>query len=713
MSRRAQATLLRLALLVLVFAVLGLPVNGLYRYGLFAMAALFVFTATVSTRPARWLCAAALALVVLGQHLFFAAPRIEEGHNVFLIDRPGGALEEGLPPDVFRTMAERFDAAYPPERRCDPAEPLCWRNGVPSRLFAFASDGAFDGHTYSRRVGGIDFSSVIWLRLGVLNDLSLNFTGKDGDVERLWRDKRSLAIFARWQNKLPFFLMYRFSPAFAGSDLCWRGSVLWEAGGRFDLIEHRDWACRTLQADDSTRRIFAFAIGPNADLAMTLKANGAVTAWRALDAATTTLGVIAILMLLARWHPARARLPLLLMTPALIVIAIVDATFIGGHRPLDGGDDGLIFSGFARQMLEHLVHGDIMGALRGVEAVFFFTPGFRYFRMAEYLIFGDSFLGYLTLMLIVPLVVFALSRRFLGEDWALVFTLGFVATPVGVLFGTSYIHYAVWSARGFADPLAAMLFLTSLLLLAGRTPAFDTRAAPAFWGALAMALTVIVRPNLAPGAAVLLGGVGLAALWQWEVKRLVALCLGFAAIFFTLWHNWHFGGKLIPLSDNMQAQNIYMVPPRVYWDLIADLARLKFGSENLARVRDQFAVWLSGPSDLRILIPVHLAALALLVRVALASRFEPMLRLTALAALALSSIAFVYLPALRYHLVIWLLTALVTAAWLQTEGLAWIDRVRPGWRGRVAQSHLVAALARALEKLRRLAGLESRAVSVA
>jgi len=711
MSTGAHRTLLRLAVLVLVFAVLGLPVNDLYRYSLFALATLVVFTATISTRSARWLGAAALTLAVLAQHLFFAAPRIEEGHNVFLIDRPGGALEQGLPPDVFRVMAERFNAAHPPQRRCDLADPLCWRNGISRRVFAFAADGAFDGHAYSRRVSGIDFQSAIWLRLGVLNDLSLNFVGKDGDVERVRRDKRSLAIFARWQNKLPFFLMYRFSPAFAGSELCWRGSVLWEAGERFELIEHRDRGCRTVRADDSGRRIFAFAIGPDADLAMTLNANGTVKAWRALDAATATIGVLGILMLLARWRPARLRLPLLLMTPALIVIVIVDATFIGGYRPLDGGDDGLIFSGFARQMLEHLMRGDIMGALRGVEPVFFFTPGFRYFRMAEYLVFGDSFLGYLTLMLVAPLVVFALGRRFLGDNWALVFTLGFVATPAGVLFGTSYIHYAVWSARGFADPLAATLFLTSLLLLAGRGPAFGTRAAPAFWGALTMALAVIVRPNLAPGSAMLLGGIGLAALSQGQVKRLAALCLGFSAIFFTLWHNWHFGGKLIPLSDNVQAQNIYMVPPSVYWHLIGDLARLNFTSENLARVRDQFAVWLSGPSELRILIPVHVAGLALLVRIALASRFEPMLRLTALAALALTSLAFVYLPALRYHLVIWLLTALVTAAWLRAEGLAWIDRVWPGWRTRVAQSAFGVMLLRGFEALRRFAGFDSRAVS--
>ncbi len=257
MSTGAQGTLLRLAVLVLVFAVLGLPVNDLYRYGLLALAALVAFTSTISVRPARWFCAAALALAVLLQHLFLGAPRIEEGHNVFLIDRPGGALERGLPPDVFRVMAERFNAAYPPAQRCDASKPPCWRSGVPGRAFAFAADGALDGplhsgHPYSRRVGGIDFSSAVGLRLGVLNDLSLDFLGKEGDVERLRRDKRSLAIFGRWQNKLPYFLMYRFPPAFAGSEIVlarqrdvggWR-TVRPDRASRQDLPHSAERGCR-------------------------------------------------------------------------------------------------------------------------------------------------------------------------------------------------------------------------------------------------------------------------------------------------------------------------------------------------------------------------------------------------------------------------------------------------------------------------------------
>ena len=108
---------LKLAALVLVVAALGLPVNDLFRYGLLVIATVVIVVGIVSRRRMRWLgAAAAVVLCVLAQ-VWFAAPRIEEGHNVFLVDGAGGALEASLPPAAFRFMAAEFDAKYPPARR--------------------------------------------------------------------------------------------------------------------------------------------------------------------------------------------------------------------------------------------------------------------------------------------------------------------------------------------------------------------------------------------------------------------------------------------------------------------------------------------------------------------------------------------------------------------------------------------------------------------
>src|SRR5262245_66536659 len=96
---------MKLAALVLVLAALGLPINDLFRYGLLVIAAVVVARGQMSTRHASWLAAlAAVALCILGQVLL-PAPRIEEGHNVFLLDAPDGALEAGFPPKAFPLLA--------------------------------------------------------------------------------------------------------------------------------------------------------------------------------------------------------------------------------------------------------------------------------------------------------------------------------------------------------------------------------------------------------------------------------------------------------------------------------------------------------------------------------------------------------------------------------------------------------------------------------
>ena len=77
---------LKLAALILVVAALGLPVNDLFRYALLVIATVLIVAGTVSARVAPWLAAlTAVVLCVLGQ-ILFAAPRIAEGHNVFLVD---------------------------------------------------------------------------------------------------------------------------------------------------------------------------------------------------------------------------------------------------------------------------------------------------------------------------------------------------------------------------------------------------------------------------------------------------------------------------------------------------------------------------------------------------------------------------------------------------------------------------------------------------
>src|SRR5258705_6755725 len=81
--RAAVQPWLKLAVLVVVLAALGLPVNDLYRYAILVIATVLVVGGRVTVRGWPWLgAAAAVGICVLGQ-IWLAAPRIEEGHNLF------------------------------------------------------------------------------------------------------------------------------------------------------------------------------------------------------------------------------------------------------------------------------------------------------------------------------------------------------------------------------------------------------------------------------------------------------------------------------------------------------------------------------------------------------------------------------------------------------------------------------------------------------
>jgi hypothetical protein len=694
---------MKLAALVLVIAALGLPINDLFRYALLLVATVVVVAGEISTRRASWLGAlAAVALCIVGQVLL-AAPRIEEGHNVFLLDAPGGALEAGLPPAAFRFMAAEFEARYPRARRCDPAQDGCWRGqAFPSRAFAFSADGILDRPAYSRRVTGIDFADPVWLRLGFINELGYNWNSQVSDLERAARDRRSLALVHRWKLEMPWFVMYRFPVDFVGSDLCWRGEVLWEgAEEHFEAISHPSMQCRTIAPADIGRHIFGVAIAH--DLAMRLAPTAKTRLRQLVEPALAAIATLAVLGLLVRVRPRRLVLPFALVAATLLVVFLNDASFLGGVRPFDSGDDGLVYDGYARLMLQRLLAGDVTAALEGGEKVFYFTPGLRYLRAAEHLIFGESYLGYLSLVLVLPFLVFALFRRFLPLRWALALIVVFTAVPVGVLFGSSLVQYVKWAARGFADPAAYAFFLAALVLLVGRTggPASD-RFGAAFGAGLLFALALFVRPNIAPAAGILLAGAGLAALWQRRYRRLAGLCIGFAPVFGMALHNWFYGGALVLFTSTAAHPGALVMPPAAWLAALAELARLDVAGEHLVRASRQIAAWLAGPSESVVMAPLNAAAVVVLVRVAAWGKAEGWLRLIACATLAQQCVGLFYASAGRYYYLAWLLTFTVVMAWLHGEGIELFRRRFPEFSARVAKHPASLALERGLDRMSRM-----------
>ncbi len=694
--------------IALVVAAIGLPINYLFGYLLLLTASVIVIAGSINVTWQRWLAAMALTAIVVTVHAFFPSPRIDEGHNIFLPQGPGGALRTGMPQDVYDVLAEQFDAQYPPSGHCKPGTQGCWLNyGTPDRLFAFSADGIFDHTAWSRRVTDINFSDPVWLRLGVINELRYNWYTGAGDLNRAERERRPWMVLHPWHLTMPWFIAYRFPAEFTGSMLCWTGTVLWEGeGGHFDQIDHPNEACRTLQAADNGRRIFGSAIRLDHSLAMSLSPNLTIQVWRLAENALTVVGLIAILSLLVRCPPRRLVLPLALMGVAALIAFLNDASFIGGLRPFDGGDDGLQYESLGRDIVQNLLVGNIGRALEGGESIFYVVPGFRYFRAVERFIFGDTQFGYLTVILVLPLLVYGLARRFLPQRCALGFLLFFI-TPVSAVFGSSLYQYVKVAARGYADPFGAIAFLGGLLALVGtRLHQGGRRLEAAFGSALLFAIAVFVRPNLAPAVAVILGYAGLRALFSRNYREVIALCAGFAPILFVPIHNWFFGGSFVPLSTNATIPEALLMPPSAYAAALNEILHLDLGGAHVRQAVMQIAYWLAGPSESAIMDPINAVAVGVLLFVCVCAKgIDPWLRVIAVAALALHGVALFYGWFARYHYLTWLLTILVDMVWLQTTGLVLLERRFPQWKTAVQHHPLTNRMASFLRWFEKTAGL--------
>ncbi|HEY4738100.1 MAG TPA: hypothetical protein VIH63_11960, partial [Xanthobacteraceae bacterium] len=247
MQRTTRSAWPRTAVLILGVAAAGLPINSLCTYALLLCAAVLIFCGDVVLGARRWTIAIACCLAAALLPLLIAPAPITEGENLFLPGKPGNVLERELPPDVYNFMRSRFDAVYPSGSRCK-GDSACSNMGVPDRLYAFSADGVFGDGGASRQVRSIEFSDPVWLRLGFVNDQIYNWDTDAPDVHRGDRDRRFWMGWRRWHIAVPFFLMYRFPADYVGSQLCWRGDVLWPGGaGHYQPLTNTQTGCRELR----------------------------------------------------------------------------------------------------------------------------------------------------------------------------------------------------------------------------------------------------------------------------------------------------------------------------------------------------------------------------------------------------------------------------------------------------------------------------------
>lgn len=576
---------IKLAGLVLATTALRVPMIDTWRVLVFAAGVLLTVFGVGRAEIRRLGMALLVVVVALMVQMLLPRADIAEAHNAFMVLGPGEPLERGLPPEIFRSWKAQFEAVYPPQP--PPYVIASWRERkiVPTALYAASADALWRRPKYTRQVDAIGFDNLAEFRGGFTNEHLYNFW--NGDLSR---------------SVLPFYAMYQLTPATAGSQLSWKGQVFWErADGSFEEVIHAEAAARTIRPEDAGKRVYAlfipardehlaFRLLPSA----TLKASAVAGALVSLGAALTVF----TLLIRPRWPSFLRALTLFAAAYRLIgaLMAISGAWYLGRLYPAHGGgDDGLAHDGWGHGMALMTAAGHAVTALEGGEPVYWFTPGMRYARMVEKLLFGDTNHLYAIALASVPIVMFYLFRHLIRLRWAWVLTIAFCLMPVGNL---SFVQYFTNARVGYAEALGAGFFLLGLVLLLRTQPAWGGTSPDRFVvavGGVSLAGAMFLRPNFA------IAVVWLAAAWSWaEFSRrdfgaIAALGCGLAVACWMPIHNWYYGGEFYAISKSGATISVPL-GIRDYSTAARDLIAGRGETAAVKVVSTQVSGWLSGPA---------------------------------------------------------------------------------------------------------------------
>jgi hypothetical protein len=480
--------------------------------------------------------------------------------------------------------------------------------------------------------------------------------------------------------------MYELTQGSVDSSLQWKGQVFWErANGGFEEVIHNQVTARFITREDVGKRVYALFL-PQRDAQLYFQLNRSLklrlAAW--VTMCLTLIGVVTVLVLTMRprWD-TYLRALFIFSAGCLLMAWFLTATggpYLGeSYSPQGGGNDGMVHDSYGREMAMLIGRGELVDAFAGGEAVYWFTPGTRYIRMVEKLIFGDTNLLYALLTACIPIVIFYLIRHLIGTRAAWVITGLFCATPVG---NVSFQHYIFNARIGYGEAAGGGLFLLGLVLMlrtqAGWGEAERNRAMVGLAGA-ALAASMFIRPNFAVAVAWL----GAAYAWtSWrrkDVGSIGALALGLGLALWMPFHNWYYGGEFYLIS---RAGATISLPLGVgdYLSALGDVLRGRLDTHATAVTSAQLSGWLWNPGFVYLyadrLMPlawaVHAVELfALIVTCWIACRWvaggfvkDTKLAVMAVAAiLAHAPMLFVYTTDYRYAMLGWDLSLVVLIVW--------------------------------------------------
>ncbi|MBX9704087.1 MAG: hypothetical protein K2X39_08025 [Silvanigrellaceae bacterium] len=491
-------------------------------------------------------------------------------------------------------MAEQFLELYPKHQWIDKSRGRWEHFPTPIGLSAISPDGFFQQKKYSRIVDTIDFDSLSSFRLAAANT---NPGSKDTTETNFWLSKTLL------RTEFPFYIFYEWTKSAVGGTFCFQGPAIIAFNEKENKIlpqaayTHQPNCKIITEYDEETKQWLG--VFPK---------KGAFHVWYE----PTPLGAFnkitkevlnwclasTILYFCLQGYSLVCLLTLFLslsIYPLEIFYPKVLEKFGQPYHIYSGGDDPLTYEGLGIAIAHDLKQGNILEALKGGESVYYYQPGFRYFKAFFRFLFGShSFEFILCFYLLIVSLYFLFRNIFeINNKYHII---GIVISLSLILF-TNHLSFfetiRLYAHIGKSESLACPLFIFGVIILLNQIKQkqlIQYNTTHLFIASFLGSSSVFIRPNFLFGYLICLAIIFFDLFKKKEFKYIIPIILGSINIFLPLMHNLYYSNKAFLFSSTSIIDENLIIHPKKYLSII----NLNFNSPDLLNIKCHFSNWING-----------------------------------------------------------------------------------------------------------------------
>lgn len=449
-------------------------------------------------------------------------------------------------PTILNEIKSDFLADMPEKSWCPTANPGCWLNATPpQRPWSFHFTLQNPNGDY-RIVRNLDYESVRDLK----RQMMFSRFGKDGETSyRSWPLKHNSGYIKR--ENIPYIIKLVPFGEIAGKRICWEGLLF------VNEVRMSAAGCKEFTRQDV---VIGFS-GVNRPLKLSVSLS--ITEIGILLAKFLLSVSYILIFFKALDFTGFKKSPYLLFISMFFVFSSLK--FIKLETPVfDGGDDGLTHSGFGTFIIEELVNGRVLNALRGGEDIFYFMPGLRYLWPVNLTLFGTTAYFFMFFAFMIPFFVYQITNRlYSSRDAKFIFVFS-------VLYTWSFRTFIV---KGFPEAISYAGITLGLALLIKNIPRLESYR-QVFFSYLLITLSCFLRPNLILSS-FLICVIFLITNYK-NLMFLISALIGSLPVLFCLVHNYYFGHKFVLLTSSATMDVNLFCKPSDYINFLQALLSFSF-----------------------------------------------------------------------------------------------------------------------------------------